>query len=420
MIARTNSKHGRELKIRITKTAIDGAEAQSKDTFLWDTEAKGFGLKVTPTGTKTYLVQYRLPGTPTRRHTIGRHGSPWTPQSARIEALRVLGLIAAGEDPSEKRRQAKADISVSELCDRYLKHGCATKKVSTRKFEARLLEVHVKPLLGRKAVRQVSQSDLQRFMNDVSVGKTRNDQNTKFRGRSIVKGGKSAANRTLGVLSPMFEFAILEGLIGANPARGIKKFKEGRPARFLSNAELARLGEAIRVSGNNGANPFALAGIQLLMLTGCRKSEILRLKWNEVDLDRGFLRLADSKSGAKVIPLGSPASSILKNLPRALDNPHVLPGEKPGEHFVGLQKVWAGVRDRAGLVDVRLHDLRHSFASVGARSGESLIIIGKVLGHATASATSRYAHLSDDPSKNAAQLISSQVWDAMNDRVGGD
>ncbi|MEC7290156.1 MAG: tyrosine-type recombinase/integrase, partial [Pseudomonadota bacterium] len=362
---------------------------------------------------KVYVVQYRLTGLPTKRYTIGPHGSPWTPTSARSEATRVLGLTASGVDPAEEKRLAKKDISVNELCNLYLTHGVNAKKATTIAMDRSRIDAHVRPLLGKKRLKQVSKADVTRFMSSIASGKTAKDVRTGSRGRSIVKGGRGVANRTLGMLGAMFEFAIDEELMTQNPVRGVKKFKEGRPARFLTDAELARLGEALRQSQENGVNVFALMAIRLLLLTGCRKNEILTLSWEEVDFERGFLRLADSKRGSKSVPIGEPVLDCLSNIPRIEGNPFVIAGEKRDAHFVGLQKVWNAVRTVADLNEVRLHDLRHSFASVGAKTGQSLFVIGRVLGHANASTTQRYAHLSDDPVRVASESVSAEIRKRM-------
>ncbi|MEL6828268.1 MAG: tyrosine-type recombinase/integrase, partial [Pseudomonadota bacterium] len=398
---------------KITKSVVDAAKPAEKDSFIWDAELKGFGLKTTPKGRKVYIVQYRPPGHSTRRHTIGQHGSPWTPSTARQEALRVLGLVAAGADPREERRLAKTDITLSELCDLYLEKGTASKKASTIAMDRSRINAHVKPLLGRKRLKQISKADVSAFLRSIAEGRTSKDVKTGPRGRSIVKGGPGVANRSLGMLAAIFEFAVENEFMSFNPARGVKKFKEGRPARFLSQIELGRLGDALKRAEIEGANLYALAAIRLLLLTGCRRNEILELKWEEVDFENGFLRLSDSKTGAKTIPLGSAALEIISSLPRHKDNPYVIIGEKLGGHLVGIQKVWAKVRASADLADVRIHDLRHSFASIGARSGESLLVIGKVLGHSTTSATSRYAHLSEDPVRQASDRISEYVSERL-------
>lgn len=400
---------------KITKRVVDAAQPLERDGFVWDAELKGFGLKTTPKGRKVYIAQYRLPGQSTRRYTIGQHGSPWTPATARQEATRILGLVAAGLDPGEEKRLAKQDITLNELCDLYLEKGASAKKASTVGMDKSRIDAHVRPLLGKKRLKQVSKADVSRFVQAVATGATSKDVKTGPRGRSIVRGGKGVANRSLGMLGAIFEFAIEQGLIITNPARGVRKFKEGRPARFLSSAEMVRLGDALRAAEAEGVNSFALAAIRLLLLTGCRRNEILELKWEHVDFENGFFRLGDSKTGAKVVPVGAPVLSLLSKIPRAVGNPYVIRGEKVGNHFVGIQKVWMGVRTAAGMEDVRLHDLRHSFASVSARSGESLLVIGRVLGHKTSAATSRYAHLSDNPVKLAAESASARVESLLQD-----
>jgi integrase len=406
------------MQAKISKRVIDAAETSGRDSFVWDTALKGFGVKVTPKGRKVYIVQYRLPGSATRRFTIGAHGSPWTPDGARDKALEVLACVARGIDPAAAKRDARADISVAELCELYLTEGVRTKKASTLEMDRTRIKRHVLPLIGRKRLKTLTRADIERFMSEVAAGRTARTEKTKPRGRSIVRGGEGVANRTLGMLGAILQFSVERGLRPDNPARNVRKFKEGTRARFLSNDEIARLGEALRLALADGANPYAVAAIRLLILTGCRKSEILKLRWDEVDLAGGFLRLADSKTGAKQVYLGAPAKAVLVELPRQANSTFVLCSEQDGKHFVGLQKVWSRIRKRSGLCDVRLHDLRHSFASVGARSGESLLVIGKVLGHATSAATARYAHLSNDPVRRASESITRQIGDALQGKEG--
>lgn len=398
---------------KIIKRAVDALGPGELDAFLWDTDIKGFGLKVTPAGKKIYILQYRIGGR-LKRYTIGRHGSPWTPDSARKEAGRLLGLVADNKDPAETKAAAKNEKTIAQLCDQYLAEGCATKKASTLAMDRCRIERHIKPLIGRMRVGVVTRADVTRFMQDVAAGKTARDEKTGSRGRSIVRGGKGVATRTVGLLGAIFTFSVEQGLRPDNPVRGVKRYADRKNERFLSPAELARLGEALSTAEQNGENPFALAAIRLLSFTGCRKAEILSLRWKYVDLERKCLRLPDSKTGAKVIPLGAPAVQLLAALPRIEDNPYVFPSNSTERHFVGLQKIWKRLRERAELPEVRLHDLRHSFAAVGAASGDSLIVIGALLGHRTPSATSRYAHLSESPVQAAADHIAGQIAEAMN------
>lgn len=404
----------------IAKQAVDAAKPGERDTYLWDSKLTGFALKVTPAGRKVYLVQYRLGGQKgrTRRVTIGRHGSPWTPGSARKEADRLLKQVGVGDDPAEDRTKTRQDPTMAELCDTYLAEGCTIKKPSTLATDKGRIERHIKPLLGRRKVSGISQMDVKRFMQDVANGKTAVDIKTGKRGRAIVEGGKGTATRTVGLLGGIFAFAVETGLRPDNPVRGVKRFKDKKYERFLSPSEMAQLGDALSTAQQEGESPFAVAAIRLLVLTGARKSEILTLKWEYVDTERGCLRLPDSKTGAKVVPLGAAALEALSEIPRVEGNPYVFPGLE-GRHFVGLQRTWERIRKRAGLEDVRLHDLRHSFASVAVAGGDSLYLVGKVLGHQQASTTERYAHLADDPLRAVADRTSGHIAAAMRNGNGG-
>lgn len=401
------------MQAKISKRVVDATGKGERDQFVWDSEVKGFGLKVTPKGRKVYVLQYRMPGASTRRFTIGVHGAPWTPDGARTRAIDLLGMVARGEDPADAKQREKCDPTIAELCDEFLAEGVSTKKANTVAADRSAIQRHIKPLLGRKKLRSVGRADVSRYLADVAGGKTALDERTRKYGRAIVTGGKVAANRSLATLSAVMGFAVERGYRADNPVNGVKKFKEQKRTRFLSNDEIARLGDALCEAESDGVNPHAIAAIRLLLLTGCRKNEVLALTWDEVDFEGGFLRLKDSKTGAKAVYLSAPAKSVLAALPKQTENPYVICGEMHGRHLVNLQKVWDAVRAKAGLQDVRLHDLRHSFASMAARSGESLLVIGKVLGHATASATGRYVHLSDDPVRAAAENTSAAIAAAM-------
>ena len=250
-------------------------------------------------------------------------------------------------------------------------------------------------------------------MRDVAKGKTRADVKTKKWGRAIVEGGKGTATRTVGLLGGIFSFAVRRKLRADNPVRGVKRYTDNKGERFLSAKELATLGEVFRSFEADGANRSALAIIRLLTFTGARKGEIAGLKWSEVDLERSCLRLSDSKTGAKVIPLGPPALAILSELTPVEGSPLVFPAEAGANAFQGTEKIWRKVRVAAKLKDVRIHDLRHSFASFGLAGGDALPIIGKLLGHSDVKTTARYAHLADDPVKAAATRISGNIAAAM-------
>ncbi len=400
---------------KITKAVVDRLQPGQK---AWDIDTTGFGVRC-QRKYKVFILKYRFFGRP-RWYTIGKHGSPWTVEMARKEAKRLLGQVAAGIDPAEAKDEAKNDLTMSELCDLYLAEGCTTKKPSTLVSDRGRIERHIKPCLGRRRIRQVCRGDVERLLRDVADGKTATDEKTGFRGRAIVTGGKGTATKAVALLGAIFSFAVARGLCPDNPAKGVKTFKTRNAERFLSADELSRLGEALSGAEKEGANPYAIAAIRLLALTGARKSEILTLHWHpntagsgHVDFDHSCLHLMDSKTGSKRVPLGAPALELLAQLPRIESNPFVFPGNAGG-HYADLQRVWNQIRQRAGLDDVRLHDLRHSYASTAVASGDSLYLVGKVLGHKQASTTQRYAHLSDDPLKDVADRTAAKIADAMS------
>ena len=269
--------------------------------------------------------------------------------------------------------------------------GCATKKPGTVANDRSRIERHIKPLLGRKRGSEVTRGDVERLLRDVAEGKTKKDEK----------------------LGSIFTFAMNRRLRPDNPARGIKKFTPRKVERFLTLPEPARLGVALSTAAQNGENPLAIAAIRLLILTGCRRGEVLGLKWAHVDFQHACLRLPDSKTGAKVVPLGAPALQFLAHLPRAKDNPYVLPGIGDATHLVGLLKVWQRVQAAAKLDGVRIHDLRHSFASVAVAGGDSLFLVGRVPGHKQSRTTQIYAHVHDDPLRAVADRTANVIATAM-------
>lgn len=397
---------------KITKKSVDAAKPKDNEYFIWDDDLAGFGLRVFPSGKKSYVVQYRQHRR-TRRIAIGAHGV-FTPDEARKEAKGVLGEVARGGDPAEVKARARADMSVADLCDKYIAEGCGHKKASTIETDKGRIERHVKPLLGTLLVRNVTRHDVEKFMKAVSDGKTRADKKTKKRGRAIVRGGNGTARRSVSMLGGIFTFASKSLLLRPdNPVHGVKKSKDKKRSRFLSQDEFKRLGDALINAANEGVNPNAIAAIKLLILTGCRKSEILTLKWKYVDFDNKVLRLPDSKTNEKTIPVGRPALDILEGIDRIEGNDHVLPGATKDGPYVGLQKEWERIRKWAKIEDVRIHDLRRSFGSTAASNRESLIVIGKILGHADPKTTQIYAHLMDDPLQTAVEDTSSLIEIAM-------
>jgi integrase len=389
-------------RVRITKRMVEGVEIPSSgEVNLWDSEVPGFSLRVRSTGSKVYVVEYRNRVQRKRRVTLGRHGKI-TVELARDLARQVLADVARGEDPAEARQSYRTAPTLEDLASRYMdEHASRKKKPASVEADASLLRLYILPALGQRKVAEIGSkhvADLHSSMRDVPF----------------------QANRVLALLSKMFNLAERWELRprGENPCRFMDRFPEKRRERFLSSAEIARLGAVL--DEVEAQEPFVVLAIRLILLTGARRDEILTLRWSEVDFERSVLRLADSKTGAKMIPLGPIVLALLAKAPRVEDNPYVIPGRRPGARFVGIHRPWARIREKAELEDVRIHDLRHSFASIGAAAGLGLPVLGAILGHSHPATTARYAHLADDPRRAAAARISNEIAAALSNRPAGE
>jgi integrase len=375
-----------------------------RDVILWDTELKGFGCKITPKGSRIYFCYYRTRNGTQRRPTIGRHGQV-TAEQAREIARQWLAEVAAGGDPSQHRQAARKGPNVAELCHRFLvEHAEIMNKPGTLYNYRRLIERFILPKLGPRKVAEVSRADIYRIHHSL--------HETPYQ-----------ANRVLGLLSKMMNLAERWGMRpdGSNPTRHVEKYKEKKRERYLSGEELTRLAKVLDDAERNGTEPApVIAAIRLLILTGCRMSEILTLKWEWVSFERDCLSLPDSKTGAKVIHMNKPAMKVLSDLWGDSASAYVIRGGRPGQHLVNLEKPWRRIRKRADLEDVRIHDLRHTYASFAAGLGEGLHMIGILLGHSQAQTTHRYAHMATDPIKTASDRIGSAIADAMKGAVRKD
>ncbi len=279
---------------KITKREVDVlVSIDGKEQILWDSTLKGFGVRVRDGGVKAYIIKYRMGNgrsSPACKFTIGKHGSPWTPDSARREAERLLALINQGIDPAKQRNVEKESMTVATLCEAYFAEGCGNKKPSTLLSDRGRVDRHIIPLLGKKKAKDVTRTDITRFLQDVATGKTAIEQKTSLRGVARVTGGKGTATRTVGLLGGIFSFAVEQGIREDNPVHGVKRYKDHKNERFLSAVEVAALGEAISVmEAGDTLTALQATAIRLLLFTGCRKSEILSLKWSYIDFDRGYI-----------------------------------------------------------------------------------------------------------------------------------
>ena len=375
----------------LSDLVVDGLSAGNREIIYWDPDLRGFGVRVYPNGAKVYLVQGRGPRG-SKRMTVGRHGTI-SADEARRQAGALLTRIRAGEKP-ESSPHTEHRPTVADLAERYLREHVAVRcKPNTVKGYRQMIVRHILPSLGDLPI--------------VALGREHvAELHYRLRKTPV------AANDTVGMLSRMLNRAEAWGLVPAesNPCRFVTPYRTRRLERFLTEQEFRRLGEALGDLEARGRVPVhAAAAIRLLMLTGCRRGEVLTLQWEDVALARNEIRLPDSKTGPRVVPLSPAAARVLADVPRFVGNPWVIAGRKPGRRLTFLAYYWYQVRERAGLDDVRLHDLRHSFASRALALGEDLTMIGKLLGHRKIQTTARYAHLARDSVKEAAALVAASI-----------
>lgn len=439
-------------KKTITKKVV---ESTKPGEVIWDTKIAGFGVRRQKTK-PTYILKKRIRGRQ-RWITIGKHGEPWTPTSARQEAIAILGLIAQGKDPTLDRQARKGQPTVADLCDRYLaEHAYQHKKQSSIDADESSIRNHIKPLIGSHLVSEISIADVEKLKRNISSGRTSRPRIQGVKGGTAITGGKPTANRCLALLSKAFNLAIVWGLRSNNPASHVAKYREDQSERYLSHTEFAALGEALQCLEVAEVNPTAIAAIRLLIFTGARHREILNLRWSSVDLDNSQIFLDDSKTGRKPIQLNSAALEVLSQIAPQEGNEFVFCGREEGKPLINIRKVWRKTKEEAtktiwlkkesikkvmktkgyddkitfadisqtlkalgitpseGILDVRIHDLRHSFGGIAASSGISLPMIGRLLGHKHPSTTARYAHLADDPVKQMNEKIGTNLKDRLS------
>ena len=379
-------------KLTISKRTVDGLSVEGKETVFWDRDLPGFGVRVYPSGSKIYVVQSRGPSG-IRRLSLGRHGET-TAEEARKKAAAAVARIKQGEDPAA-RPPARA-LTVADLAERYMEgHVKVHCNAHTQWIYAGSLRNHILPALGAMEVAGVGRAEVAALHHGM-------------------RETPRAANRALMVLSKMYSLAEAWGVAppGGNPCRFVVRYREGRRERFLSEDEYRSLGLALCELEAEGPGPArAAAALRLIMLTGCRRGEVLTLRWSDVDRKAGEIRLRDAKTGARMVPLTPAVLQVLSGIVRVRRSPWVFPGRPPDRHLSDLTPFWRRVRERAEVEDIRIHDLRHSFASRALALGLALPMIGRLLGHTDIGSTARYAHLSQDAEKVAAARVGGSIED---------
>ncbi len=414
-------------KTKLTTATVETSEPQAKPYTIWDIDLRGFGLRVFPSGKKSWIVKYRVGG--------GREGQVRCPtisdatkmsaKDARTAAKAEMAAARLGRDLRGEQRAQRQEMTMTDLIDLYETEGCVVQrginigkpmKPLTKKYTLARLRHHVVPVLGKRRVSEVNAGEVEALYRAVTKGQTAKDEKTGVRTRVIVKGGDGAARKVVRDLSAVFSFALRRDLVKANPvATASVRKTDNRRDRFLSPDEVKRLGDALTELEMKGANPKAINIIRLWVMTGCRRNEIAGLKWEEVDFANERLVLEESKTGRSVRPLAGPACALLRLLHKKAESDavYVFPAEFGDGHYQGTKKIWAKAVDIAVIPDVTPHVLRHTLGSMAASSGESLLMVGALLGHSNARSTAIYAHVAHDPSRLAANRVVGDVAAAL-------
>jgi integrase len=390
--------------LKFTEKLVEALEGEAgKESFFWDTEQPGLGMRITAKGRKSYFVFYRTQDGQQRRPALGLIRD-LSLKEAREMAQEYRAAACKGLDPVAARREARNALTLRQFAEIYMaEHAEKRKKPLSVAGDRGNLDNHILPRLGDTKLDRITRPDITRFHRDMS-------------------GQPSAGNRCLALLSKMFNLAEAWGYRkdGTNPCLHVERYKENKRERYLTVEELGRLGKVLaEVEGSDTERPAVVAAIRLLLFTGCRRDEILTLRWDYVDFAAGCLRLPDSKTGAKIVWLNAPALAVLRGMERHESNSWVIPGQRRGARLVNISKPWHRIRAAAKLPDLRLHDLRHSFASMGANAGLGLPLLGALLGHKDSGTTARYAHLAANPVKEAGDKIGQALKEALAGKEGG-
>ncbi len=405
---------------RLTKRAVDALTPPEKgQTFLWDSELRGFGVRAIPSGLKAFILQYRNAEGRSRRIVVGRYGL-LTVEQARDQAKIKLGAVAGGADPAEENANSREAITVAELCDWYLAEAKAGRilgrrnraiKASTLAMDRSRIETHIKPLLGRRQVRALKLADIEGMQSDIAAGKTAKPRGNGRGGATT--GGSGVAARTVSTLQSLFAHATRLDIIGSNPAEGVRKLSGKKKERRLSLAEIKKLGEAMRIAERNDEHPVALAAVRLMLLTGFRISEAQGLQRDWLHADQSYVHFPDTKSDGQVRAIGPSAAQLAASQPARKNCPFVFPADVGNGHFTAAKSCLARLCATAKIQGVTPHTLRHTFGSVAGDLGFSELTIAALLGHAARGVTQGYVHI-DEALKLAATRTCEEIGSLLS------
>jgi integrase len=400
---------------KLTKRAVDALTPPANgQIFLWDSELRGFGVRVIPSGLKSFILQYRNAEARSRRIVVGRYGV-LTVEQARDQAKIKLGVVAGGADPADKNPSSRKAITVEEVCNWYLSEAETGRilgrknrpiKTSTLVMDRSRIESHIKPLLGRRQVRALKLADIEGMQSDIAAGKTAKVPGVR-RGGSTT-GGSGVAARTVSTLRSLFAHAVRLNVIVVNPAEGVRKLAGKKRERRLSIAEIKKLGEAMRAAQWNGEHPVGLASVRLMLLTGFRISEVLGLKRDWLHADQGYVHFPDTKSDGQIRAVGPSAVKLASSQPNRRGCPYVFPSDIGVGRFTAASSVLRRLCEAAKIEGVTPHTLRHTFGSVAGDLGFSELTIAALLGHASRGVTQGYVHI-DEPLSLATERVCEEI-----------
>ena len=406
---------------KLTKRAIDSmAIPDQGQSFLWDDELRGFGVRAIPSGLKAFVLQYRNVEGRSRRIVLGRYGV-LTVEQARSQARIKLGAVAGGGDPAEERAQSRAAITIREVCNWYLENADAgiilgrkhrPIKASTLAMDRSRIETHIKPLLGNRQVRALRVSDIEKMQMDIVAGKTAKARDGNRRGGKA-SGGPGVAGRAVSTLQSLLAHAIRYDLVENNPAAGVRKIAGKPRTRRLNASEIRALGQAMEIAERNGENPTGLAAVRALMLTGYRISEVIGMERGWLNADQGYVHFPDTKTDGQVRPIGRVAADLLLALPRKRGLPLFFPSDLVDHPYSGVPETLKSLCTIAGLEGVSPHVLRHTFGSVAGDMGFSELTIKALLGHGSRGSTQNYVHV-DEAMRLAVERVSAKIDNLMN------
>ena len=409
---------------RLTKRTVEALKPdKGRDIFRWDSELRGFGVRVKPTGTKTFVIQYRNQEARTRRCVIGKYGV-LTVEQARDIAKRKLAAVIDGSDPSAERHSVRTGLTIADVCDWYLAEAEAGRlvgrnrrpiKASSIAGDRSRIELHIKPLIGNRVVSQLKLADIERLQGDIAAGRTAQTKRRTCRGGQT-SGGSGVAARAISTLRALLNHARRLGIIEVSPATGVRIMASQKVRRYLSAGEIRHLGKVMTQMKREGEHPTGLAAIRVMLLTGFRRMEVLAMQKAWVQPDDNLVRFPDTKSGPQIRVAGDAAMNVLEAQALSSHSHFIFPADWGDGHFIGVVRVLARVCARAGLEEVTPHTLRHSFASMAAAQGFSELTISGLLGHAPRGVTQRYVHL-DTALIIAADQVAAEIARLLD---GGD